>query len=62
MKPLSQGSETHSERIYIADVQRRGLSLIDQKLSKLPGLNLNEFRIFWDICTAQKDHTYIVTL
>ena len=29
MKPLSEGSE-NSERIYIADVQRRGFSLIDQ--------------------------------
>ena len=43
-------------------MQRRGFSLIDQKLSKLLGLNFNDFRIFWDICTAQKDHTYIVTL
>ena len=38
MKHLSLGSETvHSESIYIADVQRRGFSLIDQKLSKLRG-------------------------
>ena len=35
MKPLFKGSETsHSERVYIADVQRRVFSLIDQKLSK----------------------------
>ena len=25
-------------------------------------LNLDEFEIFWDICTAQKDYAYIVTL
>ena len=52
IKPLCEGSETsHSERIYIADVQRRGFSLIDQKLLKLRGLNLDEFEIFWDIFT-----------
>ena len=41
MKRLSWGSETsHSERIYIAGVQRRGFSFIDQKLSKLRGSEL----------------------
>ena len=41
MKPLSQGSETlYSDRIYIADVQRRGLSLIDPKMFKLQGTEL----------------------
>ena len=41
MKPLSYSSEmSHSEQIYIVDVQRRGLSLIDQKLSKLRGSEL----------------------
>ena len=47
MKPLSYGSETsHRVRIYIVDVQRRGFSLIDQKLSKLRGF---ELRRIWDI-------------
>ena len=33
MKPLSYGSETlHSERIYFANVHRRGFSLFDQKM------------------------------
>ena len=33
MKPLLMASESsHSERIYISDVQRRGFSLIDEKL------------------------------
>ena len=36
MKALSYSSVTsHSERIYIADVPRRGVSLLDRKLSKL---------------------------
>ena len=36
IKPMSWGSETsHSDRIYKVDVQSRGLSLIDQKLSEL---------------------------
>ena len=38
MKPLFWGSEaSHSERIYIAGVQRQCFSWIDQKLSKLRG-------------------------
>ena len=41
MKPSSYGFETsHSESIYIADVQRRGFSSIDRKLSKLRGCKL----------------------
>ena len=48
MKPLSEGSETsHSDRIYIADVQRRGFSLIDQNILKLGGFELKtNFRYF----------------
>ena len=47
MKRLTYGSETsHNERIYIADVQRRGFSLIGQKcLRGLQGPNLEEFEI-----------------
>ena len=46
MKPLSYGSESsHSEWIYIVDVQRRGFNLIDQKMSKLRGSELDEFGI-----------------
>ena len=65
MKPLSYGSETsHNDIIYIADVQRRGFSLIDQQLSNKRGyeLSLDEFEIFLDICTVQKDYAYIVML
>ena len=62
MKPFSSESETsHSEWIYIADKQRRGFST-NKKMSKFRGLNLDEFEIFWDIYTAQKDYAYIVTL
>ena len=50
MKPLWNGSE--SERIYIADVQGRGFSLIDQKCRNDGGLSLDEFEIFWDFYTT----------
>ena len=37
--------------------------MIDHELSKRNGgLNFDELEIFWDICTAQKDYAYIVTL
>ena len=53
MKPLSYGSEPlHRARIHIADVQRRGFSLIDQKCRNDGGLNLEKFGIFRDIYTA----------
>ena len=63
MKPLSQGCETsHSERIYNVDVQRRGFSLIDQKLSKYGGLNLDEFEKFWGIDEFEKFWDIYATL
>ena len=41
VKPLSFGSDTsHSERIYIVDVQCRGLNLIDHRMSKSRGSEL----------------------
>ena len=53
MKPLSGGSETsHSDRIYIAGVQRRDFSLVDQILSKIRGLDLDDFEIFGDVCST----------
>ena len=36
----------HKVKEYIADVQRRGFSLIDRKLRNYVGLNLVEFEIF----------------
>ena len=57
---LFYGSETlHSDRIYISNVQRRGFSLIDQKLSKLRGLNEFEVGLILDISTAQNDNLMI---
>ena len=65
MKPLFYGSETsQSDRIHISNRKHRGFSLIDQILSKLRGSELRRIwgRLFRDICTAQKDNAYIVTL
>ena len=43
-------------------VQRRGFSLIDQKCRIYGDLNWDKFEMIWDICTAQKNYAYIVTL
>ena len=54
MKPLCLGSETsHSERIYIVDVQGQGFSLINQKISELRG---SELRWIWD---SAKDLSHV---
>ena len=36
--------------------------MIDQILSKLRGVNLDDFEIFGKICTAQKHSAYIMML
>ena len=41
-------------------MQRRGFSLINQNCTNYEGVILDEFDIFWDVCTTQKDYAYIL--
>ena len=47
---------------YVLQMSTLRFQVDRSKMSKSRGLNLDEFDIFWDICTAQKDYAYIVML